>query len=183
MINTKIIITGSSLVDKLSIAKELIKRDDDLSIAMTFTSDKDYKDKPNENYIYFMDSSEIDLAYKNNVLFYVSTENYISNGITMDSLYNDDIFCLSIKDFNNISNNIFNSKLYDIIVIWVDSKFNEKTKEVLEDIRETKYLLERLNNVKYMYFLDEEKEDISKIVIEYINGDELIQKKLLEENN
>lgn len=183
MINTKVIITGSCLVDKLSIAKELIKKDDDLSIAMTFTSDKEYKDKPNDNYIYFMDSSEIDLAYKNNVLFYVSTENYVSNGITMDSLYNDDIFCLSIKDFNNISNNIFNSKLYEIIVIWVDSKFTEKTPEVLEDIRETKYLIERLNSVKYMYFLDEKPEDISDVIIEYINGDELIQAKLLEENN
>lgn len=180
----KIFITGSHSVDKLKIAKLLVQKDDSLSICKKFTSNPDYKGVISDNYIYFLESQEIDLAYKNNVLLYVNTENYISSGITIDNYYNDDIFVLDLRDFNNISNTVFQSTLNEIIVIWIDSPITSNSPEIKQDINETKYLLERLNSgVKYLYFLSETEDFITDTILEYLNGDEETKNKLLEENS
>lgn len=178
----KIFIIGTHKNDKLKLAKKLIELDDNLSISPVFTNDKEYKDSVNDNYIYYLSSEEIDLAYKNNVLLYVSTNNYISTGITMDSLYSNDIFCMSIKDFNNISNVVFNSKNYEVLVIWLDNKITEMNSDVREDINESKYLFSTLEDLKYLYFLDEPEEEIATIILDFINGDEKIQEEILLDN-
>lgn len=178
----KFFIVGSQNIDKLSIAKKLVEENDSLSIAETFTNNTEYKEGSNDNYIYFLESQEIDLAYKNNAILFVSTNNYVSYGITMNSFYTDDIFCMSIKDFNNISNLVFESKLYDIIIIWVDSKITEFNKNVKEDIYESKYLMSRLNNLKYMYFFEEDDIIISNTILEYINSNEEKRIEIIENN-
>jgi len=178
----KFFIVGSQEIDKLSLARKLVEENDNLSIAETFTNNTEYKEGSNDNYIYFLESQEIDLAYKNNAILFVSTDNYVSYGITMNSFYTDDIFCMSIKDFNNISNVVFESKLYDIIVIWVDSKIKEFNKETREDIYESKYLMSRLDNLKYMYFFEENINTISDIILDYINSDEQKRQELIENN-
>ena len=178
----KIFIIGNHNSDKLKIAKKLIEIDDNLSIASTFTNDKEYKDKVNDNYIYYLESEEIDLAYKNNVLLFVNTDNYISTGITMDSLYSNDIFCMSIKDFNNISNVVFNSKNYEVLVIWLDNKITEMNQSVREDINESKYLFSTLENLNYLYFLDETDEEIASTILEFVNADEERQQEILLDN-
>ena len=178
----KFFIVGSQNIDKLSIAKKLVEENDSLSIAETFTNNTEYKEGSNDNYIYFLESQEIDLAYKNNAILFVSTNNYVSYGIIMNSFYTDDIFCMSIKDFNNISNLVFESKLYDIIIIWVDSKITEFNKNVKEDIYESKYLMSRLNNLKYMYFFEEDDIIISNTILEYINSNEEKRIEIIENN-
>ena len=178
----KFFIVGSSNVDKLSLAKKLIERNDSLSIAETFTNNTEYKEGSNDNYVYYLESQEIDLAYKNNSLLYVSTDNYISYGMTMDSFYTNDIFCISIKDFNNISNVVFDSKLYDILVIWLDERITEMNKEIREDINESKYLILRLESLKYIYFFDEDNDTISDILLEYLNSDEEKRQEIIENN-
>lgn len=178
----KIFIIGTHKNDKLKLAKKLIELDDNLSISPVFTNDKEYKDSVNDNYIYYLSSEEIDLAYKNNVLLYVSTNNYISTGITMDSLYSNDIFCMSIKDFNNISNVVFNSKNYEVLIIWLDNKITEMNSDVREDINESKYLFSTLEDLKYLYFLDESEEEIANTILDFINGDEKTQEEILLDN-
>ena len=178
----KIFIIGTHKNDKLKLAKKLIELDDNLSISPVFTNDKEYKDSVNDNYIYYLSSEEIDLAYKNNVLLYVSTNNYISTGITMDSLYSNDIFCMSIKDFNNISNVVFNSKNYEVLIIWLDNKITEMNSDVREDINESKYLFSTLEDLKYLYFLDESEEEITATILDFINGDEKTQEEILLDN-
>ena len=180
----KIFITGPHSIDKLKIAKLLVEKDDSLSICKKFTSDSSYKDITSEDYIYYLESQEIDLAYKNNVILFVNTENYISTGVSMDNYYNSDICVLSIKDFNNISNTVFQSKLNDILVIWIDSPIKENNSETRVDINESKYLLERLNSgIKYLYFLSESDETIVDTIFEYLESDEERKAQILEENS
>ena len=178
----KFFIVGAQSVDKLSLAKKLIEMNDSLSIAETFTNNTEYKEGSNDNYLYYLESQEIDLAYKNNSLLYVSTDNYISYGITMDSFYTNDIFCISIKDFNNISNVVFESKLYDILIIWLDEKITEMNKEIREDINESKYLISRLESLKYIYFFNENTDIIADIALEYLSSDEEKRQEIIENN-
>jgi hypothetical protein len=182
--NKKIFITGPSTIDKLNIAKVLVEKNDDLSIAERFTNNDEYINSENDEYIYYLSTQEIDLSYKNNALLFVNTNNYISNGITLDSYYNNDICVMSLCEFNNISDVIFKSELNDIVVIWVDS--NIKNNLSKEDVNETEFLQERINsdlNIKYMYFFNESIDNIVNIILEYLDADEVKKNELLEENN
>ena len=100
----------------------------------------------------------------------------------MDSLYSNDIFCMSIKDFNNISNVVFNSKNYEVLIIWLDNKITEMNSDVREDINESKYLFSTLEDLKYLYFLDESEEEITATILDFINGDEKTQEEILLDN-
>lgn len=174
----KIIITGIEINKNLEIAKNLININDDLSIASSFTSDELYKDKTSENYIEFLDANIINLSYKNNAFLYVHTENYISTGITLDEFYNNDIICLSNKNFNKIINNVFNNN--ECLIVWIDTK-NHNNINISEEIREINYLEKTLSNLNYLYFLDEDIDTIINVINEYIKSSEDHRKELLEE--
>ena len=172
----KIILIGIDYHNCLEIAQELIKIDDNLSISPKFTSDKNYQGL-NETLDFFMDLTNIYLAYKNNALLYVNTDiNNISIGITIDDFLNNDISIIPIKDFNMISDKILND--YNILVIWLDSKSKGK-----EDFNEIKYLQDRLQTLTYMYFYDESKEDICSTIFKYLDSPEDIKIKILENNS
>ncbi len=186
MNNTKIFITGPHNIDKISIAKKINSIDDDLSIAKRFTNDSKY-DNINDEYIYYMSTQDIDLTYKNNFILFSTMDYYLSTGITLDSYYNDDIFVMSLEEFNNISDIIFKSELYDIIVIWIDSTFNKENEFAHKDMVESRYMQERLSsnkNIKYLYFFNETDEKIIDVILEYINTDEIeVRNELLIENS
>ena len=178
--NKKIFITGPNNIDKLSIAKLLVEKNDDLSIAERFTNNDEYINKENDEYIYYLSTQEIDLSYKNNAMLFVNTENYISIGITLDSYYNNDICIMSLCEFNNISDVIFKSELNDIIVIWLDSDVKETLNK--QDLNESQFLEERLSldsNIKYMYFYNEDPEYIVNTILEYYDGDEIKRNEFL----
>ena len=108
----------------LNVAKDIIKTNDELSIIPRFTTNTEYKNEVNENYVYYLDVNTVNLSYKNNALLYIKTDKYISSGITIDDFYNNDICYLTVEEFNSIPEVIF--RKYDILVIWVDTK-NHKT--------------------------------------------------------
>lgn len=174
----KIIITGIDSIDKIELGKRIISLDDELSITPYFTSDEEYKGKISDHYIYYLDPNVINLSYKNNAFVYIITEDYISTGITLDDFYNNDIVCISTKNFNKIIDKVFTEN--DCLVIWVDSK-NHNGVNLKEELIETKYLEENLHKFNYLYFIDEDFDVISNIVIEYITGDEAKRKMFLEE--
>lgn len=174
----KIIITGINLSKNLEIAKNLININDDLSIACSFTSDELYKDKTSENYIEFLDANVINLSYKNNAFLYIHTENYISTGITLDEFYNNDIICITNKNFNKIINDIFANN--ECIVVWIDTKEHNNI-NISEEIREINYLEKTLSKVNYLYFLDEDTDSIINTINRYIKSSEENRKELLEE--
>lgn len=174
----KIIITGSSNIDKLAIAKKIISKSDEFSIANYFTSNEEYKDKVSENYIMFLNPNAINLAYKNNAFLFILTENYISTGITLDEFYTNNIICVSNKTFNLITNNIFANN--ECLVIWVDSKQHDNI-DIKSELREINYLEKTLKEINYLYFLDEDINFIADTIISYVNGNEDKRKELLLE--
>ena len=182
--NTKVIITGPHTMDKLSIAKQIVADNDNLSIAPTFTTDMEYKDiaPDNDEYIYYMGVESVELTMKNNFTLFMSTHNYITKGITIDNFYNNDIFCMELEDFNNISDHMLQQ--YDLIVIWVDAPIKNGTDSLTYvDICETKYLEERLETLPYLYFFNSDKEEISSILNAYLFADDNEKQHILDENN
>ena len=162
----------------LDIAKNIIKVNDELSIIPRFTTNIEYKGEVNENYIYYLDVNTVNLSYKNNALLYIKTNNYISDGITIDDFYNNDICVLTIEEFNSIPEIVF--KKYDILVIWVDTKNHKGISNA--DLIEINYFSSFVSTINYLYFLDEEP-NIHNTILEYVYGDEEKRKYLLEENN
>ena len=176
---TKIFITGSNKINKFDYAKAIMDKDDDLSISQVFTNDEKYKDITNE-YVYYLDPIDIDLSYKNNAFLFINAKDMIYNGITFDSFYNEDIFCIGIDELNSIPNYIF--EYNDILVVWVDTKIHGRDKENESDILATKHLIERLDSLNTIYFLDETPEKVANVVLEYLEGDNDTKQRILEEN-
>ena len=175
----KIFIIGDKSIDKLDIGKRIVEKNDDFSIASKFTNDIEHKDKIGDDYVYYMDSVDVDLSYKNNAFLCVRTDTYITTGITLDSFYNNDIFCLDIYDFNSIADYIIYS--YDTIVVWVDAKKHRKMND--EDVAGVNHLVERTSKLNTLYFLDESPEKIADVVLEYLNGTIDERQRILEENS
>lgn len=162
----------------LNVAKDIIKTNDELSIIPRFTTNTEYKNEVNENYVYYLDVNTVNLSYKNNALLYIKTDKYISSGITIDDFYNNDICYLTVEEFNSIPEVIF--RKYDILVIWVDTK-NHKTISNA-DLIEINYFSTFITSINYLYFLENEN-NIHTVILDYIFGDEEKRKYLLEENN
>lgn len=177
---TKIIIVSLNNTDAINLAKTLSSKNDDLSIAPTFITDKMYEDVAlNENFIYYMNPIDINLSFKNNSLFYINTVDYISHGITIDDYYSNDIVCLTIDEFNTISPKTIGN---NVLIIWLDNKQNKKITN--RDLSEVKYFQEALENYTYLYFLNEENEDIADTILKYLYcNDELIRQDILNENS
>lgn len=177
--NIKIFITGAKYINKQALAEIIVSINDELEIGNHFTSDENYKGKENKDCIQFIESEDIYLSYKNNSLLYIKTVENISSGIIIDEFYNKDIFVMDIDEFNMIPESLFGN--HNTIIIWLDSKYKNNN-NIDQDLFETKFLLEKLQYTKYMYFLDEDYNNVAEIVLSYINGDESTKKKLLEEN-
>lgn len=186
MSDTKIIIITPSymLTDAMDLAHCLVEHDEELSIAPQFTTDKDLADEANVNpYItdnlYYMPVEEVNLAYKNKAILFIETKEYVSTGITIDSMYNNSIFCISFNNFNNITDHVLLNQ--DVLVVWLDTHYHkEGNKNALKEIP---YIEERLEYIPYMYFLDENLDEMAKTIISYIDADTETRTKILEENS
>jgi len=173
----KIFLVSINKDSLFNIADNLYKLNDALSISPCFSTDIQYKDELTYN-TYYLDVETIRLSYKNNSLLCVVTDNYISTGITIDDFYNNDIFIMSIKEYNTIPNKIFNN--HDIITVWVDTKNNSNISSL--DMIEVNFFIERLENLDYLYFIENENL-IEETIYKYINSNEEEKNKILLENN
>lgn len=174
----KIIITGIDSINKIELGKKIISKDDELSITPIFTSDENYKGILSDKYVYYLNPNIINLSYKNNAFLYISTEDFITTGITIDDFYNNDIVCISTKNFNKIIDSVFTNN--ECLIVWVDSKYH-KNINLKEELVETRYLEENLSKLNYLYFVDEDFNKISEIIIDYITSDIDRRKEILEE--
>jgi hypothetical protein len=93
----------------------------------------------------------------------------------MDEFYNKDIFCLTIKEFSNISESL----LCNSIVIWIDQPKNDIDYEYVKDC---KNFIDILENIPYMYF-NENLSEIYDIVSEYIEADDNKKLEIIELNS
>lgn len=176
----KIIIIGPKHTEKMKLAQMLISINDDLEVCPTYTTELEFRDKVTDDFFLYMSNEDLKLGYKNNSFIYVTSYNEYSKGMLHSDLYNKDIFVLDFIDFNNISEkmlNEFDNKLF----IWLDTK----TKKDNEDLEESKFSFERSLNFPLLYFVDENIEDIAKIIIKYIdiNCSEEERQKIIEQNS
>lgn len=176
--NQKIFIVCLDKDTALNIAKKIIYKDDNLTIAPMFITDKEYSNDANEKYETHLDVNTVNLSYKNNSLLFIKTVKYVSSGITIDDFYNNDICIMNISEYNLIPENIF--KKHNIITIWVDTKNNKNLSN--NDIIEINYFINYINNIDYLYFLEDEP-NIEDIILEYIYADEEIRNEILKDNN
>ena len=177
----KIIIIGPKHTNKIGLAQELISNNDDLEGCPTYTTELKYKNKVTDKFFTYMANGDVKLGYKNNSFIYVTSYNEYSKCMLHSDLYNKAIFVLDFLDFNNISEkmlNEFNNKLF----IWLDTK--EKNKDI-EDFGESKFAYERSLNFPLLYFVDENIEDIAKIILRYIdiNCTEKERQEIIEQNS
>lgn len=173
----KIFLVSINKDSLFGIADNLYKLNESLSISPCFTTDAQYKDILTYN-TYYLDSETIRIAYKNNSLLCVVTNNYVSSGITIDDFYNNDIFIMNMKEFNTIPKKVFDN--YDILTIWVDTKNSSKITQL--DIIEANFFIERIENLKYLYFIENEQL-IEETIYKYICGDNDEKNRILIENN
>ena len=84
---------------------------------------------------------------------------------------------MDIKEYNNIPDVIFNK--YNILTIWIDSKKHNHL-DYITNI-ELKYFNERLKNVDYMYFIDNDN-SIYNVISKYYESNEDERIQLIKEN-
>lgn len=167
--NSKIFVISIDFGRSLNVSKEIIKRNDDLSIASTFTTDPEKEGMGiNDNYEYYMDMTTAALSFKNNSLLYVSTDTNLSKGIVIDDLYNYDVFPMTVANYNSIADKVFDK--FDVLTVWIDVKNSSSISK--QDLAETQYLMERLDSNKYMYFLKESDGEIAEVVEKYLKTED-----------
>lgn len=202
----KIFIIGHDNTNKIDVATALVKKESDLDICPYFVTTDDLEDI-NENIrsiCYQLDKETIDIAYKNNAILSIwmdqeDSSNYI--GIMYDSYYNNDIVILDIKNFNIIPDNLFEKPTYDdeniafqddlsntinnnsskdsnVLIIWIDSKYNKYSNS---DIMEVEYLWNRLEDLQYLYFCDEDPIKVAKVISKYLHANTTQKIQLLED--
>lgn len=173
----KIFIVGGANTPIIEIADKLVSLDESLKIASKFTSDRQLKDLTYDNnnqHLYYNDNENIHLDYKNNALLYIFSTEYTSEGVTLDEFYMSDIIPLNIENFNVVSEKVLESA--SCLIVWIDSKCNSDN----HLMKETKFLMERLDKLAYMYFFDEDTDDICNAIMEYISGTPHERKRLLK---
>lgn len=171
-----IITTNKNDLDKAYKIANYISSKYDLDIAQTYTSTLDIDVcKENPNYFTYFDVNDMVIAYKNNAMLYCLSESEKSIGISLDDYYNNDIFCMSVEAFNNISESL----LLNMLVIWIDSKASYSEINIMNNV---KILMNTLDSIKYMYFIEDYKV-IKRIVCEYIEATPARQLELLDENS
>lgn len=151
-----IIYHNQELID--SYIDQILEKSDDISFAKKFTSDE------NDTTKIYMSPVDVKLCLKNNAILYIITRDYVSSGITLDEFYNNNICLLHYDEFNEISNVVFNK--HDILTLWIDSKIKHGMNAKLQ--QDITCLEQRLETLKYEYFLNDKFEDIYKVIIDFL---------------
>lgn len=175
----KIIIVGSSAVDKYAIAKKLQAINDDLAIAPVCTTMPAQKGKLSEEFTYYMSDEEVELSYRNGAFMWVRTDDDGSRGVTKPDMYTSSLFVMSYAEFSNMSNPVLKEFLNDGgIICWIDSKSHSK-----EDLAESEFACGRICECPYLYFLDEDADYVSSILMQYMGGTDEERAKIADELN
>ena len=166
-------------VTKLVEAVELIN--DDIIVSHRFTDNILFNNENIEG-IYYLESNTISRAIKNNSILYVSYENNNIIGVTMDDFYNSDIIPLYINNFNDISTNLLDKYIDDLVIVWYDTCNHSKGKELNREILESELLLKKIetHNYKFIYFLDDDFNTVADVLNNIITGSDEDIKKICE---
>lgn len=173
--SNKIIIVTHNHDKVLDVLATLTSKEDNIRIARTFTTDFLHKDAPIQGWKYYMDNDNLYLAYKNNAILCISTDdNQVSEGITKEEYSYSDIIPMTYQMFNMISPRMISG----INIAWIDSSYT-KNKKIMKDTSE---FMQSSKKYDMMYFTDEDDvHDISSALIKYIKSDAKTRNKILDE--
>lgn len=175
----KIFIIAPEHINKLDIANEIVALNDDLNICKTFTSMT--SSGLIGEYLFTLDVDDIILSFKNNALLFIDYSDDRILGITLDDYNAADIIPIRTDHFNAIPDDPISNN--EVLIVWLDSK--EKSPTHKQDLIETKYLQERIDNfsLPVLYFCDEDKTDIAKTILEYLLADDTMREEIIFENS
>ena len=160
----KFLIIGENSIDKIPLVNLLLKNENLFKVAKLFITNENKID----DYHYLISNEELNRCYKNNALLYVKTILNESYGVTLDSFYENNLIFMNTEDFNNISNKIFLSH-NEFVIIWLDTKNHDQSR-IKKEIKESQYILDKINSddLKYLYFLDKDNTEITKVICDYL---------------
>lgn len=146
---------------------------DDIVVSHRFTDNILFNNENIEG-LYYLESNTISSAIKNNSILYVSYENDNIIGVTMDDFYNSDIVPLSINNFNDISTNLLDKYIDDLVIVWYDTCNHSKGKELNREIIESEFLMKKIEtyHYKFLYFLDEDFTTVANALNDLVTGSE-----------
>lgn len=174
----KILIVGAEATNKIQLAKMIQELNDDLIISPMFTTELSVEGHVTDDFKYYLAEEEVQLAYKNNAFMWVLSSSMESHGVTLSDMYSSDIFVMSYKEFNNISNPVLSNIMEDGIIIWLDSKYHNDADKI-----ESSYAYERLSENKYLYFRDDDFSLVAQTALSFYLGDINKREELLNEYN
>jgi hypothetical protein len=173
--DVKVIITGAADIDKYMLADRLAEMMPGMKVADMCTTDRTAAG----GHMRYMDPGTVGLSYKNNALICVASHDSISECMTFDDFDASDIAVMSMEQFNMTADYVFQK--YDVLTVWLDFPHEGHTDRLMT---ETKYMSERLDLLKYMYFNEDEPDVICRRIYEYVNAEGANEKnRLLAENS
>lgn len=162
------------LIDTLAI---LTSKDDKVKIAKTFTTDIEFQGKQITEWKYFMSNNDLFLAFKNNALLAISTdENEISTGITKEEASSASIIPMSYSMLTNASP----KTIVGMTICWIDSTTG-RNKRISKDSME---IMKTYKKFPLLYFDDnDDAGQIANTIYRYLNSDVVEREIIINDCN
>lgn len=176
--SNKIILVGNDSSKCVDSIASLVSHDENIKIARTFTTDISFKDMSSTNWRYYMDNDDLFLAFKNNALLCIDTDDdQVSCGVTKEEAYDSIIIPMTYRMFNMASPR----SIKGMTICWIDSTSAHRSKKVMIDTSE---FMQASKKYPMLYFTDEDSVvTIGSTLYRYIKGDDNEREKILKECN
>lgn len=173
----KIIVVTYDNQKKVEVLATLISSFKVFKVAKTFSTDILKKDSDIKEWKYYMDNDDLYLAFKNNALLCVHTDdNQISEGITKEEMSNSNIIPMTFDMFNTVSTRYIKG----ITICWIDSSVI-KDKRMMHEVND---FMKSSKQYNMLYFgKEDDYTTIANCISKYLKSDFEGRKELLKEYN
>lgn len=173
----KIIVVTYDNQKKVDVLATLNTLNEEIKVARTFSTDILKKDSDIKEWKYYMDNDDLYLAFKNNALLCVHTDdNQISEGITKEEMANSDIIPMTFDMFNTVSSRYIKG----ITICWIDSSVI-KDKRMMHEVND---FMKSSKQYNMLYFgKEDDYTTIANCISKYRKSDFEGRKELLKEYN
>lgn len=173
----KIIVVTYDNQKKVDVLATLNTLNEEIKVARTFSTDILKKDSDIKEWKYYMDNDDLYLAFKNNALLCVHTDDdQISEGITKEEMSNSDIIPMTFDMFNTVSSRYIKG----ITICWIDSSII-KDKRMMHEVND---FMKSSKQYNMLYFgKEDDYTTIANSISKYLKSDFEGRKELLKEYN
>lgn len=173
----KIIVVTYDNQKKVEVLATLNTLNEEIKVARTFSTDILKKDSDIKEWKYYMDNDDLYLAFKNNALLCVHTDDdQISEGITKEEMSNSNIIPMTFDMFNTVSSRYIKG----ITICWIDSSII-KDKRMMHEVND---FMKSSKQYNMLYFgKEDDYTTIANSISKYLKSDFEGRKELLKEYN